>query len=694
MRSASRTPLTRAVTAALAGGVAALGLVPALPASPAQAASCPTPGGVAIAAAPDPTGAEVVFTGNGYGHNLGLSQYGAQGAARLGCTAPQILAAYFPGTRLVTKPMPSEVRLWMGQDGTYSSLLAKEGPVQWVLDGCTASAPTDPSAPVPAACPPLQPLGATWEVRTDAARTRFELVDAGTGAVVWSGGATGTTLRARHSGTVIGLTTYGGKHLENGVTRPGGETYRFTLRWDETRFTFNSSGLDTKQAIQDTSAGAAMDKYLWGLSEVPISWTDGSHEALRAQSVAARNYAMAAGGRELYPTQRDQVYRGYVKELADAQYRDRAGRNLRWQAAVNSTSGQVVVDGSDRVITAFFTSSHGGHGEDDSYVWGGSAPYIRPIDDSRWDSASSNPYRAWSAGFSLADVATKLGFTSIESIRVAPWGSAARDQGVEVVGVVNGARTAKVFQGFQVKRALGLRSPSFTVKVLTIGGGNAVPLTGDWDGDGDTDLGWWKAGAVALRLGDGTTYRFRYGRDGDVPVVGDWDGDGKDSLGTYRAGSWYLRNALDAGKADVVVRYAPPAATDRPLVGDWNGDGKDGLGFLHGTEWHIRNDTVSGKDHKVIRYGTKGDVPVVGDWDGNGTDTPGMWRAGTWSVRNTFSSGKADLTFAYGTTKNRPVVGDWNGDGRTSVGAVTGTSWHVTDELAATKVDGGASFLG
>ncbi len=408
-------------------------------------------------------------------------------------------------------------------------------------------------------------MGATWEVHTDPARTRFELVDAATRAVVWSGGAAGSTLRVRHSGTVIGLTTYGGKHLENGVTRPGGETYRFTVRWDETRFTFSAAGLDSIQALQDNAAGPAMDKYLWGLSEVPISWTNGSHEALRAQSIAARNYAAAKGGAVLYPTQRDQVYRGYVKELADEQFRDSAGRNLRWQAAVNSTSGQVVVDSSDRVITAFFTSSHGGHGEDDSYVWGGKAAYIRPIDDSRWDAASSNPYRAWSAGFSLAEVASKLGFDSIESMTVAPWGSAARDEGVQVTGMLAGVRQTKAFQGFQIKRALGLRSPSFTVRVLTIGGTGAVPLAGDWDGDGDGDLGWWKAGAVALRMGDGTTYRFRYGRAGDVPVVGDWDGDGKDSLGTYRAGSWYLRNTIDAGKADRVGALRP-AGRHRPAA--------------------------------------------------------------------------------------------------------------------------------
>ena len=52
------------------------------------AADCPSSGGVAIPRA-TATG-DVVFRGGGWGHGLGMSQYGAQGAARLGCTAAQI----------------------------------------------------------------------------------------------------------------------------------------------------------------------------------------------------------------------------------------------------------------------------------------------------------------------------------------------------------------------------------------------------------------------------------------------------------------------------------------------------------------------------------------------------------------------------------------------------------------------------
>lgn len=43
----------------------------------------------------------VFADGRGFGHGVGLCQYGAEGMARLGATAPQILRYYYPGSRLV-----------------------------------------------------------------------------------------------------------------------------------------------------------------------------------------------------------------------------------------------------------------------------------------------------------------------------------------------------------------------------------------------------------------------------------------------------------------------------------------------------------------------------------------------------------------------------------------------------------------
>ena len=46
------------------------------------------------------TGHSFLFTVTGYGHGAGMSQYGANVMAREGQTWPEILAHYYPGTRL------------------------------------------------------------------------------------------------------------------------------------------------------------------------------------------------------------------------------------------------------------------------------------------------------------------------------------------------------------------------------------------------------------------------------------------------------------------------------------------------------------------------------------------------------------------------------------------------------------------
>ncbi|UCH33909.1 MAG: hypothetical protein JSV65_15300, partial [Armatimonadota bacterium] len=51
----------------------------------------------------DGTGRPLAFSfqGAGWGHGLGLCQYGANGRARAGCSAHEILQAYYPGTATI-----------------------------------------------------------------------------------------------------------------------------------------------------------------------------------------------------------------------------------------------------------------------------------------------------------------------------------------------------------------------------------------------------------------------------------------------------------------------------------------------------------------------------------------------------------------------------------------------------------------
>jgi SpoIID/LytB domain protein len=470
------------------------------------------------------------------------------------------------------------------------------------------------------------------------------------------------------------------------------------MRWDHTRFTADAGALDAAQVLQDTGAGTAVQKYLRGLREVPVTWPQ---EALRAQVVAARTYLLGkysstAKAYVLRTTTADQNYGGAAHEDEDARH------GGGWRAAVDATPGRVVVDAAGKRIDALYSSSAGGWTEDRQYVWGSyGIDYLKPLDDSAWDAASDNPYRAWAVGLTRAQVATALGFDSVASVSVAARGSGARVGGVTVTGVDGGRSTTRTFTGDRVRTALRLRSSGVTFRVAgtatTAAPAPAVPapsgppvsapVVGDWDADGRDDAGWYASGRWTLRRGDGTVVRLAFGSASDVPVVGDWDGDGRDGVGVYRKGHWFLRGALSTGPADAHLAYG--ATTDRPVVGAWAGGARDGVGVVRGNQWLLRPTATPGPPTVRALLGRASDGLLPGDWDGDGVDSPGVRRGGT-SYLAARSSTTAVPTTAvpFGGAADRAVAGDWDGDRRATPGVVRGTAWHLRDDLrggAATR---------
>lgn len=87
-------------------------------------------------------------------------------------------------------------------------------------------------------------------------------------------------------------------------------------------------------------------QYLYGIAEMPSSW---NREALKAQAVAARSYALAYtgnGSRSICATQSCQVYIG-------------SSKGGDWEAAVRDTKGIVVADGGNAVSTQYSSTSGG-----------------------------------------------------------------------------------------------------------------------------------------------------------------------------------------------------------------------------------------------------------------------------------------------------------------------------------------------
>lgn len=255
----------------------------------------------------------------------------------------------------------------------------------------------------------------------------------------------------------------------------------------------------------------------------------------------------------------------------------------------------------------------------------------------------------------------------------------------------------------------------------------ATPLTGDFNGDGHSELALFVNGEWFIDINgngqwDENDLWGRLGSKGDQPVVGDWDGDGKDDIGIF--GPRWARDFVaienepglpDAGnRRDVDAENAaekrvdqrvirpknvPPTelqatnglrtlqqsprgarrwdlidhvfelgtGTDRAISGDFNGDGIESIGIFRGGVWRLdRNGDGKMTDaDSTIKFGTRGDLPVVGDFDGDGIDEIGVYRQGKWII-DTNHNGEidaADKVFELGGSGDTPIVGDFNGDG-------------------------------
>ena len=78
--------------------------------------------------------------------------------------------------------------------------------------------------------------------------------------------------------------------------------------------------------------------------------------------------------------------------------------------------------------------------------------------------------------------------------------------------------------------------------------------------------------------------QFQFGFGGAVPVSGDWVGNGETGIGVFdpKSATWYLRNEPSAGAPDAGT-FQFGAAGWIPIVGDWNGSGRTGIGVCDPT---------------------------------------------------------------------------------------------------------------
>jgi stage II sporulation protein D len=375
----------------------------------------------AAVAAPAQASTATSFTvsGRGWGHGIGMSQWGAYGYASHGWTYRQILTHYYTGISL-------------GDVDDLTLRVRLRGGLSAVKVTCA------------------------YPYRAQMTGLRFDIPAGATATTTW----TGTRFKVAAAGKVAYFTSPVSFVAEKGLLKTLtatdlGTTGRYrgvlrVLRYDGALMLLNRVPLES---------------YLRGVvpREMPAAWPAA---AVQAQACAARAYAARAYDPkrvfDLYCDTRSQVYAGVEAE------------DPRSDRAVLKTAGVVPTYGGTP-IHAFYFSTSGGHTESIENVWQTSpVPYLKGVED-EYDDASplhrwpENPQRR-----SAAAIADLLGPYSssnppgvkgqLRSVYVVKRGVSPR----VVRAAVIGSEGVSWISGSQLRFKLDLRDTWVTLRSLSI----------------------------------------------------------------------------------------------------------------------------------------------------------------------------------------------------------------------------------
>ena len=357
---------------------------------------------IPIAAVADETEVVIRIEGGGWGHGVGMSQYGAYGRALDDHSASEILDFYFPNTGIsIDNSIPDnlKIHIFSGEGAIFTT----SGEVD-LLDssGNIFATVTDPT-------------GLT--IGRSESSVSIQMPD-------------GTNLCEEEIEdeiilhcleTPISISLVEGEPIQTDVVNQftsigtSGNSYQWGNLVIRDRELF---GGGIFVLIEDLP----MDKYLYGLAEVPASWPAA---VLEAQSIAGRTYAYSRINSrrgssswslpwDLYSTVNDQYYAGFTYESSS--------QVANWINAVDATSEQVILY-SGSPIYAYYSSSNGGYVESSAYVFCSSAnhpctetAYLQFAKDD-YDIVN-NPKHFWTRDYSGEDLGRWIADSSLGSVGI------------------------------------------------------------------------------------------------------------------------------------------------------------------------------------------------------------------------------------------------------------------------------------
>ena len=474
------------------------------------------------------------FQGSGWGHGVGLSQYGTKGLTELGasfcsntssCSSNEVVSYYFQGTsvkqlseislsspdiatnnnalwvglarnarsiNLTTLPSSSPPTLFICQDNLpqvagVQAFLSSRGFDPGTVDGAfgerTANALKNYQASVGIGQSGTINDETLNKIKSDA--TSDGPCESDFGPLKIAGGATiniiysnGNCYFTGHPllSKVPASCNIGISWSDGGRIRVGPREHKHGVL--KLRNKNVSSGFHVSLAVN-------IEKYLYGLAEMPSHW---NVKALEAQALVGRSYAVFQYLKQNIPSEKtdtdaglsssrkdycwchigstasSQYYYGYLKEIA--------GPN--WVQAVNNTSGKVITyDGGytqSTVVQAFYSSSTGGKTNDNVVGFGSATPwpYLKTVDDP-WsvDNRVGNPKAAWSYDFSSYQLSKNIlcgdtpCFDAVTDIYVSSVSESGAALQVTMKGFKNGSAKTVTKSGRNIKSQLGFTSHYF-----------------------------------------------------------------------------------------------------------------------------------------------------------------------------------------------------------------------------------------